>query len=462
MIDVPDALRVNAWTGSKSPAQEMESTWDVPRQRVSRAFSSSGKLGLLADPRNWRDPKTGWGLVLPDDLSLDAATKARGEDAPAPLRELLKARGGAPVLRWSPDLPRGKLTRYYEDGGSHQREIAAPTFGTGVGQIPRYLLIHGGPDVIPWQVQYDLNLRFFVGRLDLEGDALANYVAALLSDWSGQAADPSCPLTWSVDHGAPDITAIMARAIGRKLSEAFRGDPRLQASRFLSDGRATCANLVTAIHEQRPALICTTSHGMTGPLGDSAVLQRDLGSPVDAEHNVLSIAALSNWSPDGAIWYSHGCCAAGSDAQSRYAGLFDASGELGQTLYGVAAGAGARIAPLPRHLLGLPRPLRAFIGHVEPTFDWTLRDPTSKEDFAHTIIQCLYNYLYDDRGPAPVGWALQEIFSESGTFYGTAQLPGAEASGDHALTLYRKLVAMDRQTLVVLGDPTVSLPLLAS
>jgi hypothetical protein len=44
-------------------------------------------------------------------------------------------------------------------------------------------------------------------------------------------------------------------------------------------------------------------------------------------------------------------------------------------LKNIAATAGARISPLPRALLGAEKPLRAFVGHVEPTFDWTLRDP---------------------------------------------------------------------------------------
>jgi hypothetical protein len=46
-------------------------------------------------------------------------------------------------------------------------------------------------------------------------------------------------------------------------------------------------------------------------------------------------------------------------------------------------------------LLGAERPLRAFVGHVEPTFDWTLRDPTNKQVLTHVMCAALYDKLYE-------------------------------------------------------------------
>ena len=68
------------------------------------------------------------------------------------------------------------------------------------------------------------------------------------------------------------------------------------------------------------------------------------------------------------------------------------------------AGLGAQVAPLPRALLGAKRPLRAFVGHVEPTFDWTIRNPESKQALTDTIIQALYNHLYQEERE-PLGFA---------------------------------------------------------
>ena len=62
----------------------------------------------------------------------------------------------------------------------------------------------------------------------------------------------------------------------------------------------------------------------------------------------------------------------------------------------------------------------------------------------------------------PIGHALKDVYKEAGAFYGSWQA-AIKGINDNIPTmrdwaLYRQLVAMDRQTLVILGDPTVSLP----
>jgi hypothetical protein len=42
-----------------------------------------------------------------------------------------------------------------------------------------------------------------------------------------QQCDPAAPLVWSVDHGRSDITALMTRAIGRKVWEKIASNPDL-------------------------------------------------------------------------------------------------------------------------------------------------------------------------------------------------------------------------------------------
>lgn len=57
---------------------------------------------------------------------------------------------------------------------------------------------------------------------------------------------------------------------------------------------------------------------------------------------------------------------------------------------------------------------------------------------------------------------MREVFTEAGAFYGAWQeaIAGINQNlpGMRGWALYRQLVAMDRRTLVILGDPTVSLP----
>lgn len=459
----PDVLRVNAWDGSAAPAQELPAStpWAVRKHL-------SGREGRLApapaiDPRQWNHPDIGWGLILPEKEGLAPADLATGADAPEAIRKLLADRADSPVLRYRPDLGSGHLRRYYADRPAQDLSVQATPAGIRDGRIPRYLLIYASPDEVPWKLQYALNMSRYVGRLDLTGAALDNYVAALRTDWSGQSCDPCAPVVWSVDHGSPDITSLMARALGGKLYEAFEGDDQLVGRALLRGGDATRTKLAATLLERKPALVVTTSHGMTGPAGDPSALKAKLGALVDAAYEPLGAEDLATWSPSGAIWYAHACCSAGSDAASRYGDLLPPDGPIGKVLAEAASAAGAMTAPLARDLLGRERPLRAFVGHVEPTFDWTLRDPANRQVVAHVLRTCLYPDLYRQGDlPTPIGHALTEIYREAGSFLGALDddLRGIDQnrSGARDWALYRQLVAMDRQTLVILGDPTVSLP----
>ncbi|MEY9634110.1 hypothetical protein ABIF66_002339 [Bradyrhizobium japonicum] len=312
-------------------------------------------------------------------------------------------------------------------------------------------------------MQYALNMSTYVGRLDLDGQALENYVNALLSDWRGQECDPRSPVVWSVDYGAPDITFLMARAIADRLWMQMAADPDLTRGVYLTGGSATRAKLAATLAERKPALLLTTSQGMTGPLDNPQKLKAQLGVPVDAHRRPMMPADLSDWSPCGAIWYAHACCSAGSDAASRYTDLLSPEGAVGDIINGVAKTAGAIVAPLARALLGAERPLRAFIGHVEPTFDWTLRDPSTRQPLTHVLVSSLYNKLCE-RGEyrTPIGHALAAVYNEAGNFFAALQddIRGInhDEPGMRDWALYDRLVAMDRQMLVILGDPTVALP----
>ena len=300
----------------------------------------------------------------------------------------------------------------------------------------------------------------FVGRLDLTGPALENYINALINDWGGQQSDPRAPLVWSVDYGQPDITWLMTRAVAGKIWDRIDSNKDSAGRRRLQDASATREELGAALAERSPALIVTTSHGMTGPLNDKDLMKLQLGAPVDAQHAVVGIPQLGSSQPSGAIWYAHACCSAGSDAvalrgpaagnrRDRLAAEPDCSGRRGNR------------GALPRALLGAEKPLRAFIGHVEPTFDWTLRDPANKQVVTHVLCAALYDKLYERYERNPIGWALQKIYKEAGDFYGAWQeaVSGVDDNqpGMRDFALYRQLVAMDRQTLVILGDPTVTL-----
>ncbi|WP_033822522.1 hypothetical protein [Kitasatospora sp. MBT63] len=419
------------------------------------------------DPADWSDPKVGWGLVLPDAPGLDPDALARAEDAEPPLRRLLAARRGR-VLRYRAGSGYADWTLRDLAGGGDLLTAASPA-GSGPLELPMYLLIHGTPEQIPWQVQYALNPVRHVGRLDLTGEPLARYVDALLDGWSGSAVRYEAPVVWSVDlgEGPQDITTLMRDAVGAPLYALLAADPDMPAAVFV-DGSATGADgaaLGEALASARPALAVTTSHGLTGPVDDPVRLREGLGLPVGQDRTpVRPQDLLAGWQPDGAVWVARACCSAGSDSPSAYHGLFEPGSPVDRTLDGVA-GSGAAVAPLPRALLGAERPARAFVGQVEPAFDWTMSFPPNRQRLTSQLVEAaLYRGLCLG---LPVGLAMAPYYEPVGSLllqyaraagvYGTSVREAARTALD--LALYSKVTAYDRAATVILGDPTAALRL---
>lgn len=466
MTDFPARLQINAFAGEDirniaGPGAEARS-WSASAHG-HRAPTSLAPPSP-ADPWDWRDPRVGWGVILPDDLRLTAKQRATADDAPEPIRRLLRERPEAPVLRYREQIWTTHLHRAYSDGAEEDLPLTGKR-GVGRKAIPRFLLICAPPDRIPWRVQFLLNQVAAVGRLWLGDEALERYVDHLLDDWSASACDPNAATVWAVDHGDTDITHAMRTLIAEPLVERYTHDDDLRTrSLSLSGGSAPTAQaLIDALSARQPAMVVTTSHGMTGPLDDVEALRAMLGAPVDCAYQPLNVdRLLAAWKPDGAVWYSHACCSAGSDSTSAFVGLVDPGSDVARTLTGVAAAAGARIAPLPTALLSASKPARAFVGHVEPTFDWTILDPMANQPLTSSIVGALYEGAYQ---PRPVGYALEAWFEQVGVLFG--QLNAAHAQYDAGLDTLAvaglvQLAALDRQSMVIIGDPTVALPALKS
>lgn len=476
--DVPNApglpakLLADAWSGVENPDGRIAddpSGWITERQPRVAALM---RPPAAPDERDPTDPRIGWGLVLPADDALSADEQANAVDAEEPLRRLLAHRHSrrrpgpaelgpsAKVLRYRADW--GPLTLFEADG------TAVPTSGAAQGAapnaLPGYLLLAGGPDVLPWSLQYTLATVAAVGRLHLAGEPLDRYVTALLADEPPGADRYAAPLVWAVDHGPADITALMRTTIAEKIFQKLASDNEMPHARFL-DGNirsdaTTAASLQAALAERSPALVVTCSHGMTGPLDDGAVLRRDLGLPVDSLRKPVQPAAvLDAWQPRSAVWYAQACCSAGSASPSDYTGLLDPASDVHAVLRAVAD-LGPAVAPLPTALLGAEHPLLAFIGHVEPTFDWTINFPWTDVPLTAGIHAALYDGICAGE---PVGYAMRQVWRAIGPLrqaHSTAvNMYNGFDEEQRGLTaaLYTRLSAADRAGTVLLGDPAARL-----
>jgi hypothetical protein len=458
-----ELLLSNAWCGdavASGACSEHATAWAL-RGGLSLQRNLGGPTPSPLDLAKWHDPRVGWGVVLPDRDGFSDADKAIAADAPAAIRRLIAARGNAPVFRYRPEIAKdGRLQRYYPHRGPASLRLAGTRGTIGDAAVPRYLLIVGTPEQIPWRFQYRLQTDAFVGRLDLDEPGLDRYVDALLGDWPGQQRDVEAPLLWAVDHGHPDITFLMRKTIAETLAKAFAADgfdPLL-----LTGAQARLEDFYAGLKQRQPAFVLSSSHGATFPLNDPMQLKAQLGAMLDVDHALLDIGALLRaWNPAGAIWYAHACCSAGADRPSTFQGLVDEHSSLGRMLAAVA-GIGPCTAPLPRALLGGERPLAAFVGHVEPTFDWTLRDPDTGQRMTDAlIVDTLYTALHSTARP-PIGLAMDGYYDAVAGLLldhiGAVEAFNAHEAGAEARARKAKLLAMDRLAMVVLGDPTVRLP----
>jgi hypothetical protein len=462
--ELPEHLSLNAWAGGQGAVSG--AAGDPVRWTLGRKIPAIGRMLFAEKERdlwNWKDSRVGWGLILAENESLSVRDRARAADAPAPVRDLLSDRSDAPVFRYRPESPNRLTTlmRYFADGRALPPDIAASDFGLGETQIPYYLLICAPPTDIPWEFQYLLNTRFAVGRLDLDDPGLANYIAALRSGWSQAKADPFTAVVWSTDHGGEDMSGTMRRYVAKPVFTALSGDPSLSKKTVLIDrdhGGATSTSLVQSLTSKIPGLIVTTSHGVTYPAGDSAQLAANLGLLVGEDLKYSAPAEiLHSWEPDGAIWYSHACCSAGSSAETIYAGIAALHSDITQVLTSVAA-VGSRTAPLPKALLGAGRPARAFIGHVEPTFDYTIRQPETRQALTDGLTAALHDCLYQEDTPGRVGHAFRRYFEPIGTAASEQILLQRDydrGGNVERQLLTSQLTARDRMSTVILGDPTV-------
>jgi hypothetical protein len=470
-------VTLNAWTGEGSG---VHGTFG-PRALAWALGGAGREIPQLLKPetppdwKDWRDPRVGWGVILPEADpagGFTVADLAAGVDAPEPIRKLIAERQvdlpwTIPIYRYRASAPAGERLRSL-------RNLAAgkdlSTTGSGIGtrpvDVPKYLLIVGSPAEIPWQLQYVLSAQRGVGRLDLPPEGLGRYVDALLTGWAGSAADVEKAVLWSVVHDAGDITAVMRNLVASRVHALLIADDDIGVigARFLDatadPDQATREALAAALAADRPALVVTTSHGKTGPIDPAvrAEMARDLGIPVDQDFRLLDPdTLLAAWQPDGAIWYAHACCSAGSSAGSAFAGLFAAGGDIEKVLSAVAA-LGDRTAPLPCRLLGAEKPLRAFIGHVEPTFDWTLKEPLNGQPLTTELCRAIYPGLYLGEPP---GLAFERWQGQADAFHRLAAkldtaVAGGSVPGDEAL--FPRLAWRDVESTVLLGDPTAALP----
>jgi hypothetical protein len=260
-------------------------------------------------------------------------------------------------------------------------------------RVPRYVLIVGGPDQVPFGFQSLLDSVANVGRVDFPSiDQLAAYAAKLVRLQS--AADPVVSreaVVFAPDAGANDPTHYSRQYMAEPLADLMATDLNLATTRILGDA-ATKPALAAALDGKRPAFVYTASHGLGATSEPLDVQLKYNGAICCQTAGPLTLDGLfgaddvpSDDRPflEGAVFFQFACYGYGTPAMSEYAHWLDQPGKEAKNADRDF------VAALPKRLLAHPRGPIAFIGHLDTAFLHGFADADAPDtlDRWHTRMQ---------------------------------------------------------------------------
>jgi hypothetical protein len=417
--------------------------------------------GLVAgvDPQRLAD--TGWGLVIAEGADERFAAK-HGRGLRSALRDLCRLREEEAGSLYAGDL----VLRAGESATAFLRRHGVrpeDPVGAVPGKVPYYLLLVGGPDEIPYSVQYELDLQYAVGRICFDGpQEYAAYAGAVVAAQEGRSRRRREVTFFAVENPGDVPTARAADELVRPLAASLAEKRTAWQVRTLAGeqaGRAQLASLLGG--PERPALLFTSSHGVGFACGhpSQAGLQGALvcqdwpgphGGALSREHYFGAPDLGDEAQVGGLVAFLFACYGTGTPQ-------FDNFGrdDLGRPL---------QIAPrplvsqLPQRLLSHPNGAAlAVVGHVDRAWTHSFSDGTSREPQIG-VFKSLLQELQD-------GTRLGEAMVFFGQRHGAlgARMAGLwEAADEGDAVALDELGGVwraknDARNFVVFGDPAIQL-----
>ncbi len=403
--------------------------------------------------------EVGWGIIF-----------AYGDPQAEAIREAL-----SPLLELRREQAGERYHEYlggdgYRPGESKNKFLARHGAGPGVvdpDKVPYYLLIVGGPELVPYRFQFQLDVQYAVGRLALDSpEAYATYAATVVAAERGEVRLPRRALFFGTSNPDDPATRLSSEHLVRPLAAAMRERMPDWALEEVRGEGATKGRLLSALEGEPPAFLFTASHGMGFPHGDprqfphqGALLCQDWPGPRRwhepipqtfylAGDDIPSDARLA-----GSMAFFFACYGAGTPREDQFA----------FRLYGDPQR--AQIAPrpflaaLPQRLLGHPQgSFLAVVGHVDRAWGYSFAWPGAGEQtttFEEVIAQVMEG--------RPVGLALDplngryaEIASDLSQMMEDLHF---EVPVDETALAALWTANNDARAYLLLGDPAVRLPL---
>ncbi len=424
---------------------------------TSRGMTFKGEIGRRV--KDLGDPiQAGWTfLVAKKDARRSAITEVlkqlaqhRGmEDPSAPL-----VFGGESEDMWGDWLQENYLAR----------ELAGK-------KVPHYVLMVGGPDVLPFRLQSLMDAVASVGRLDFESlDELNQYVQKVIR--LETAADPVVKreaILFAPDGGTDDPTYFSREYMVKPLYEHIKEELKFGTTALMG-ADATKHELVKALLGSKPALVYTASHGL-GLTGEPIDQQKKYNGAICCQAsgpltmNDLFCAddvPMNEPFLEGSVLFQFACFGYGTPAQSDYAHWLPEEGMMPKK-YAEAD----FIAALPKRLLAHPRGPIAYVGHLDTAFlqGFTNQNDPYIADRWHWRMQPFMHAVDELLAVQPSGLAMEDMNKKysisnivlnsyynnlkSGTFKWT--LEGERRFVD------TWIIRNDAQNYMVFGDPAARL-----
>jgi hypothetical protein len=407
--------------------------------------------------------QAGWAVVFP--ATMEPERKAAIEEALKPLFDLRREQAG-------------DLFRVFEGGAGYRpgerkdqfcqrQEPEIRAIPADPEEMPFYVLLVGGPEEIPYEFQFQMDVMRGVGRIDFgdDLDAYARYARSVVMAETGEVKLPRRASFFGVANPGDKATQLSAQWLVQPLYDGLQSgeialrDP-WQVEAFVGQ-EASKSQLQRLLGgDQTPAFLFTASHGMAYPMDhpreqlayQGALVCQEWAGPrsrITPDHFFAGQDLSTEANITGLMAMFFACYGAGTpqmDAFSKQA--FKARTPIAPHAF---------VGALPNRLLS--QGALAVLGHVERAWGYSFVSPGGNLD-NQTFIDALKRLLNGD----PLGLATDQTFnlryaSKSSDL--SAVLEELEFTPDYVTEYdlaHMWTASNDARNYVVLGDPAARLP----
>ncbi|WP_437657779.1 hypothetical protein [Sorangium sp. So ce1182] len=330
-------------------------------------------------------PDQRWGIVAPKGPIGD-----RLLECVAPLRRRREEEQGAEavVYRVDPGMDLGAVTSWLQ--GEYWDAV-----GRRVEDLPGFVLVLGGPELVSWDLQQQLGADARVGRLAFKDDrGYEAYVDKVLR-WERAPPIPGARALFHAVRDGSRATSLGYDHLMRPSIETARQHARsdlFPAADIVEIGGdeppGTGGDLMAHAEAERSraGVLFSLSHGLGAPRGGWRSLEeqhdRQGVMVLGASGELLTASDVAGrpFLPGGA-WLFFACFGAGTPAQSAYHPWLDRLHKLGYTSPAERvlaalprAGEPPFAAALPQAALANPHGPLGVIGHVDLAWTWSFLD----------------------------------------------------------------------------------------